>query len=70
MKYCQIEFKAGGKRFTYENAGAAIGDEVMVATKNGDKRVKVVGLTDDPPTEFAAKPIKGLAPKKDAARNG
>jgi len=63
MKYCQIEFKAGGKRFTYANAGAAVGDEVIVSTKNGDKRVKVVGLSDEPPTDFAAKPIKGLATK-------
>lgn len=68
MRFCQIEFKPGGKKFTYENAGANVGDEVMVSTKNGDKRVKVVGLSDEPPKDFATKPIKGLAPKKEAGR--
>lgn len=60
QQYLAVEFKPGGRRYTYANDGepVAIGDLVKVETRGGIQVVTVAELViEEPP--FECKPILG-----------
>jgi hypothetical protein len=61
-QFLAVEFKPGGRRYTYANDGepVAIGDLVKVETRGAIQVVPVAEIViEEPP--FACKPILGLA---------
>lgn len=65
-QFVAIKFDPGAARtYTYHNDGEpiAVGDEIVIPTKGGNKTVKVAGLPEtEPPFRTAA--IIGKAPPK------
>jgi hypothetical protein len=59
-QYVAVEFKPGGRQYTYHNDGeaVAIGDLIHVEMRGGRKVVTVAGLSIEEP-KFETKPIIG-----------
>jgi hypothetical protein len=67
MRYVQIEFRPGGKRYTYEHAGdepiEAGVDRVEVLTNDtGPCVFKVLAVSTEKPT-YATKPVQRVMPR-------
>lgn len=61
-QYVAVQFKPGGRPYTYHNEGppVSIGDRVKLENRDGIVTVTVSEISDTPPP-FATKPIIGLA---------
>lgn len=60
-QYLAVEFKPGGRRYTYANDGepAAIGDLVRIETRFGGQQIVTVAALVIEEPEFECKPILG-----------
>jgi hypothetical protein len=61
-QFVSVEFKRGGRAYSYHNDGPAVvaGDRVVVPSRFGPQAVSVVGVSDEAPP-FETKPIVGMA---------
>ena len=68
LQYVKCTFAPGGRAYTYHWDGepVKVGNQVEAVTRDGKKKLTVVGVSEDSPP-FATKPILGLAPPKEDA---